>query len=170
MIGILRLLKQTQHRPQALRHAVLVNVDVKVGWVVERKSASSSRLHQIGNVVPPRHVGGPNHACRKKEDALHVVGAKNRKSNLIVVQVSVVERDQYAAAVPPFLYGALHKGQRLFQRYQRNLPLQAGNLIVEFVGSRGKNAGIEKVLVRIPNAMVSQHQQRIRRRQLRQNP
>src|ERR1019366_9128902 len=137
-IGVLRPLIETKNVKQAFRHAVLIDIDNHINRIAKKEPALSRSLHQIGDVIPPGDIAGPNHTRNEKKDALHPMRAQDRESYLVVVQVAVVEGDQDPATADLLIDRAVDKGERLFQIDQRDVTLQAGNLFTQLL--RGRRA------------------------------
>jgi len=67
-----------------------------------------------------------------------------------------------------FFARAADKSQSLFQRRQRNAPLQMGDLVAKLFRGRREDAGVKEIFVRIPNAVIVQDQQQISLLKLRE--
>jgi hypothetical protein len=156
---VLRRLVTVEDALEAFRQAVLIGIYVQADWVGKREPAPLRSLHNIGNVISPGDVVGPNNARTKKENALYPMRAKNGKSNFVVVRVAIVESYQYPATAGFFLDRAVDKFQSFFKSYERVITLQVGNLFVELVARRRENAGIEGIVFVVPDLMVCQDQQ-----------
>src|ERR1035441_2912246 len=119
-------------------------------------------------MVPPGNLAGANHPGGKKEDALHAMRAQDGIGDGVVVQVSIVEGNQHAAAAALLFESAADEGQCLFQSDRRDAALQVGNLVAELFGGRREDAWVEKIVIGVADAMVIQDQKRIAGRKLRE--